>query len=190
MKKGCTILICSLFFFTAVATNVSAQIKSFGEYDIQAGFIYKFISFVKWPEGDVPDETITIGVLGDNPFGDAFEELEGQSLENHIVMIKYFNNTVNYEMLKQCHVLYISKSESKKLKLIIKAINNKPILTISDCDNFIENGGVIGFIKKNSKVAFEINSTSAIEAKLDIRSMLKRIADRVIGQNTTNERRK
>jgi hypothetical protein len=180
MKQRHTIYISAFLLLFAVCTHAIAQSASYSEYDIQAGYIYKFISFIEWPAEKKQQTTITIGIIGNNPFGNAFKEIEGKRIEGHTVVIKYFDSSADYETLDQCQLLYISKSESKHLESILTAVENDPVLTISDSKKFIEKGGVIGFIKKKKKITFEINNVSAEKATLEIRSMLKRIADRVI----------
>ncbi len=180
MKKRNIILIFSILLLVAVVSSDAAQSSSYSEYDIKAGFIYKFISFVQWPKEKEPPKTITIGIIGKSPFGKAFKDVEGKLVEKRTLVIKFFDSKVDYKTLKQCQILYVSKSEDKKLKAILKAVENLPILTVSDSKGFAEKGGCVGFVKQRGKVKFEINNTSAKKAKLVIRSMLKRIAVRVI----------
>lgn len=178
-KRNIRFLWILLLLFPA-APHATAQSESFSEYDIQAAYISKFIPFVEWPQEKIDRETITIGILGKTPFGDAFRELEGQRIGKHTVVIKHLDSRTDYQTLGQCQVLYISASEKRKLPAILKAIETLPILTVSDSKRFVEKGGMIGFLKKKSRLAFEINNTSVKKAQLEIRSTLKRIALRVI----------
>ena len=47
------------------------------EYAVKAAFIRQFFKYVDWPEGTFQDPTdpIVVGVLGENPFGNALEQM-------------------------------------------------------------------------------------------------------------------
>ena len=185
-KVGFLLLLLLLPLLTATQATTA---PCFGEYEIKAGFIYKFISFVSWPKGLPDDDTITIGILGKNPFGDAFKSVDGSTVGSSVVKIKFFSNDANYEELKACQILYISPSEEKKLKDILKAMDHSPTLTVGDSKDFVDKGGMLGFVgKENGRIGIAINSGAASKACLTIRSMLKRIAIRVIdGSDNTEE---
>jgi len=157
--------------------------QSFGEYEIKAGFIYKFISFVSWPANEPDNGTITIAILGRNPFGDAFKSVEGTTVGGRTVKLRFLKSDSDYAELKTCQLLYISSSEEERLEAILKAVQNSPVLTIGDSKGFVETGGIIGFVRKDKEqIGLEINETAADKAGLSIRSMLKRIAVKIIDQ--------
>lgn len=154
---------------------------SYSEYSIKAGFIYKFLSFVTWPANASDDGTITIAIIGNNPFGTAFKAIEGKTVDGRVVNIKFLNSRTDYNELKSCQILYISRSEELNMKNILESLENSATLTVSDSQGFIDQGGMIGFVTKNKdQIGIEINSRSASRAGLTIRSMLKRIAMRLI----------
>ncbi|HAS82788.1 MAG TPA: hypothetical protein DCS43_08985 [Verrucomicrobia bacterium] len=160
---------------------VSSGNESFGEYEIKAGFIYRFLSFVAWPEDQPEGDVITIGILGKNPFGNAFDSIEGSKIGNRVIKIRCFGSDAGIEDLKKCQLLYISASIEKRLQEILKALEGSPALTIGDRGGFIDQGGMIGFVsRENEQVGIEINAAAASRARLTIRSMLKRIAVRII----------
>ena len=53
---------------------------------IKAAYLYKFLFFIKWPEnffiGETLDNEITIGILGDDSFGDHFRSIEGRIIKS------------------------------------------------------------------------------------------------------------
>jgi hypothetical protein len=67
----------------------TASLKQASEYEIKAVYLYNFLLFTDWPKAEDaknddkknPAETICIGILGDNPFGYAFDEVEGETIE-------------------------------------------------------------------------------------------------------------
>ena len=180
-------LLLLMLLISASATNVAMAAPSFAEYELKAGFVYKFLSFVSWPDDQPGDGTITIAILGKNPFGDAFKAVEGSTVGDRVVKIKSFSRDTDYEELKSCQVVYIAASEEKRLKDIFRAIGDSAILTIGDSEKFVDKGGMIGFVKKRKKrkrqkerIGIEINNVAVTRANLEMRSMLKRIAVRII----------
>jgi len=74
----------------------SAQYK---EYEVKAAFIYNFLKFVEWPKEKQtfsPGE-ITIGILGQDPFGAAFDAFKDKQVKDSNVVVRYFDS---YQKLK------------------------------------------------------------------------------------------
>ena len=158
------------------------------EYKVKAAFLYNFIKFVEWPKEKIADSnSITIGIVGENPFGKAFEPLKDKQIKDKNVVIKQFKgmeeskpSSERIEALKRCHVLFVCRSEAKHLGEIIKSIKGHSVLTVGDVEGFLESGGIINFLMEDEKVQFEIHNEAAKQAKLDIRSKLLRLAKRTI----------
>lgn len=149
------------------------------EYEVKAAFLFNFTKFVEWPprafsSGSSP---IVIGVLGENPFGDVLETtVKDQELYGRPITVKFFNSG---EDLKSCHLLFISGSERRAAPDILKQLRQSSVLTVSDMDDFIENGGMIRFIKKENKIRFQINEAAVKgEGNLKISSRLLSLAVR------------
>ena len=158
------------------------------EYKVKAAFLYNFIKFVEWPKEKVADSnSIIIGILGNNPFGKAFEPLKDKQVKNKKIIIKQFKSLEEskqtdeqIEILRDCHLLFICRSETKHLKDIIESVKGYNVLTVGDTKDFLELGGIINFLMEEEKVCFEIHNTAAKRANLDIRSKLLRLAKRTI----------
>ncbi|MBN1764552.1 MAG: YfiR family protein [Sedimentisphaerales bacterium] len=178
------------------------------EYEIKAVYLYNFLQFAAWPEaekdtGTKPDaaqnpapdsekkekdtdalkkNTICIGILGQDLFGESFNEVEEKvipSLKKKLV-IKRFGPYDSKVDITRCHLLFISSSEEKNLKPILAQVKDAPILTVADTAGFIETGGMINLIMKKNKVRWEINLTPVRRAGLRLDSQLIRNAVRVV----------
>lgn len=171
------------------------------EYQVKAAFVYNFIKFVDWPKEKVADsnDSITIGIIGKDPFGKAFEPVKGKRIKNKKLVIKQFPGLEQYkakykdeykDALKKCHILFICSSEKKRLKEIINFIKDSSVLTIGEIEGFLEAGGVINFTMQEQKVHFEVNITAARRAKLKIRSQLLRLAERVVEEKPPEDKKK
>lgn len=157
------------------------------EYELKASLLFKFIPFIEWPESASKNSTLKIGIVGKNPFGRSLDSIDGYKLGTYTIRIAYFNTAANTDQLKQCQILYLATFESAENR-ILAAIAGQPILSIADSEGFTERGGVIEFVKNRSRIAFEINHSSALKSGLNIRSQLLRLAEIVYGDNHSKER--
>jgi len=187
-----------------VGAPLLADTEPSREYQIKAAFLYNFIKFVDWPKEAMPDgnEPITIGVIGKDPFGNAFEPVKDKDVREKKVVVKRFKSIADLkklgesgkdeldrqiEAVKKCQLLFVCSSEKEHLKDIVNAVKHRPVLTVGDTEEFLQSGGIISFVMEDQKVRFEVNLTAAEHAKLKIRSQLLRLAKRVIGQKDAPE---
>ena len=165
---------CLLFlaFVTGLAPRASAQT----EYDLKAVFLCRFAQYVEWPPAAFADTStpITIGILGDDPFGKAIEEAtSGETPQNRKIVVKRFNRA---EDMTPCHILFISRSEKGRLAQLLKALEGKGTLTVGETDQFARQGGMVNFTTQAGKVQFEINPKAAKQVGLKISAQLLRLA--------------
>ena len=156
-----------VWMIAGCGVEVSAQGPGISEYDVKAAFLNKFSQFVKWP-GSRPG--MTVGILGEDAFGDALER-----------MMKV-RRSKRVEDLKGCQIIFISKSERGNIGAILESLAGANILTVGETEGFAKQGGAIGFVLVGSTVRFEINAGAARRAGLNIDSQLLRLAVRVFGQ--------
>ena len=208
MKIRTSILVISAFvLFVAVvsiadkvASKIEADSEANREYQVKAAFLYNFIKFVDWPAEETADANspIIIGILGEDPFGDAFVPVKDTHIKSRKVNVERFksleelkkdasqaetllHNQIN--AIRKCHLLFICSSEKGHLREIIESLKGVPVLTISEMTDFTESGGIIELMMEEGKVCFEINIRVAEKADLKIRSQLLRLAKKVVNEN-------
>lgn len=79
------------------------------------------------------------------------------------------------EDIEACHILFISSSESGRLKEILPALKDRNILTVGDTDGFTRSGGMIQFFTEQNKIRLRINENAAKAVRLTISSKLLRL---------------
>jgi hypothetical protein len=170
-----------LFFSTN--TTVHGQISVAKEYQIKALFLYNFTQFVQWPAHCFSHESapIIIGILGEDPFGSYIDELvKGEVIAKHPLIVERYPTI---EDVGKCHLLFINLKEKDQVRRALNSLHTKPVLTISDADNFAKMGGMIRFIRDNERIRLRINTTAVTEAQLVISSKLLRLSEIVTGNN-------
>jgi len=156
------------------APSTPAQAPS-TEYRLKAAFLYNFLKFVDWPAQAFPrkDTPLTICLAGD-PFGGRLDEIiQGETISGRPVAVRRTKD----EQLQDCHIVYVSRSESQRSAGIIKAAENASILTVGESEDFIAKGGMIRFTEKGNRLHFQINPDAAERASLKVSSRLLRLAD-------------
>jgi hypothetical protein len=161
---------------SVAADSAESKGKLTREYDLKAVFLFNFAQFVEWPAEALPkeDSPLTIGVLGDNPFGTALDEaVRNEKINKHPLEVAYFPDI---KAVRRCHVLFIRASNPARLKAIFADLRGRSILTVGESDAFLGSGGMIRFVTEN-KVRLQINLKAAKQARLKISSKLLRVAE-------------
>jgi hypothetical protein len=160
----------SLFALMCNVFTNPMQAQTANEYQVKAAFIFNFAKFIDWPsdafsEGGV----LVVGVVGDDPFGSALDQLNGNLANGRRLRIRRLRWN---EDLRSCQILFISSSERRHLGKIMDNIRGTSVLTIGDIPQFNQAGGIIKFVIQDDKVRFEINAGAAGQARLKISSKL------------------
>jgi hypothetical protein len=164
-----------LSLIVAIGLKCSAQQPT--EYQIEAAYLYNFARFVAWPSQAFPSTNapMVIGVLGDNVFGNSLQHIiNNRKINGHALQFVQFDTVT---AATNCEILFISASEKNHLSKILVQLQGTSILTVSEADNFIGDGGMIYlFIDEENKVRFQINNDAARKAGLTISSKLLSLA--------------
>jgi hypothetical protein len=168
----------SLIWLLLVGAAGRAQESQPTEYQIKAAFLFNFAKFVQWPPAAFPQKTspIVIGILGESPFHDDLARtIRDKSIDDRPLVIKELRSPAQ---ATQCHILFISTSEKKRLPEILESLKGANVLTVGEMDHFTENGGMINFVLLGKKIHFQINREEATKAGLKISSKLLSLAMR------------
>lgn len=141
-----------------------------GEYDVKAAFIYNFAKFVTW-KNNAP--SLTVCVLGNDPFGAAIDSLTGKTIDNKTVTVR---RIALPQDAASCQMLFVSGSESPQLDPIMAQVQGVPLLTIGDTPGFAQRGVMINFYIDGSKVHFEANIDAIQRGNINVSSQLLKLA--------------
>lgn len=148
------------------------------EYEVKAAFLLDFTKFVAWPPDAFagPRSPLAICVLGDDPFGNALDEMvKGEAVSGHAVTVQRIRRAPES---KACQVLYFATSEREAGKVL--ADLSPGILTVGEGDKFLREGGVIAFVIQDRRVRFDINQAAAERARLMLSSRLMMVAKTIV----------
>jgi len=154
--------------------HVAFALTSAEEYEIKAVYLFNLGNFVKWKE-DVLTKNFEICVFGTDPFGvnlDYVVEKE-QQIQSYNVVIKQLSNL---EGILSCQVLFMSRSAQSQFATVFATIKNKPILTVSDADRFVIQGGMVQFYSLEGKIRLMLDPETIEDSGLKASSLLMKIA--------------
>ncbi|KAA3654488.1 MAG: YfiR family protein [Proteobacteria bacterium] len=150
------------------------------EYQLKAVFLLNFARYVTWPDAALADsEAIDICVLGRDPFGEHLTGLEARQAQGREVKVHF---PAAPEQAGECEVVFVSASEQRRLNAILRELEGRPVLTVSDIEGFVEAGGNIGLVTVDDRIRFDINRNAVSAQHLKLSAQLLKLARRLIGQ--------
>ena len=162
MRAPALILSLAIGFSPAAAQGVSL------EYRAKAAYLYNFVKFVEWPP-EAREGTLNICLAGRNPFGTVLAEtiaqasVDGRRIASRIIL----------EPEPDCHVLFVPDGAPGAY---LRAARGTPTLTVGESPDFLNEGGVIAFVKEKRDVRFAISTEAADRANLRVSSRLLQLA--------------
>lgn len=161
----------------------AAQPPAASEYEVKAEFLHRFAQFVTWPpeafapKGAAPaadDAPLTIGVLGQDPFGAVLDAAVAEArVGGRRFAVRRFKTLAE---LQPCHILFVPAAEETRLPEVLERLRGTPTLTVGESRRFARRGGIIGFVLVEGRLRFEINESAAEQARLKVSSQLLRLA--------------
>jgi hypothetical protein len=169
-----------IFLLVTLFPNVAhAQKEVPLEYRLKATFLCNFTKFVTWPPETLAaeDAPLKITIVGEDPFGSALDDLVSKAPAHQRPLVIERRNWS--QDLRHCQVLFISRSEKRRLNAILSGLKGASVLTASEIEHFSDLGGMIGFVFDQDRVRFEINLEVAVQARLQLSSPLLMLATTV-----------
>ena len=164
-------------------------------------YLLNFTEYVEWPASAFANAKapIVIGVIGEDPFGEALTKQAAEHRGPRRVEVRRFKGIREFRgqetpgrrqdeleakkrakrrELRACHVLYVSQSEDELLSEVFGAVRKAPVLTVGEKPAFARQGGVIDFFRAHPdpRLRFEINLAAAKAANLKVSSKLLALA--------------
>ncbi len=169
----------TVFVLLIVSLSTAAQSSVPMEYRIKANFLATVPNFIDWPEDafSSAQAPILVCILGEFSFGInlalAVRDVmpHGRRVE---VQLKHKD-----QELRSCHVLFVSRSETKRYEKVLLSVQGADVLTIGETEDFLNAGGALSLLFERETLRFEVNLTAANSAHLKISSRLLALARHV-----------
>ena len=141
---------------------------------LRAAFLYNFAKFTEWPADRPPNGPLTLCVLDDSGVEGALNDLVGNSTINGRAVI--ISTKVTGARLRTCHLLYVGETTAGRASAILDELLGAPVLTVSNGDDFVRLGGIVGLFLEEGRMRFAINPDAAQRAGVRLSSRLLQLA--------------
>jgi YfiR/HmsC-like len=174
------IAVCASTSFASAQTATAPALK--------AAFLYNFAKFTEWPaDALAPGEPLLLCVINDRAVGETLVDLtKGRNIEGHALVVSTMKP--DSAVLTLCGVIYTSGLGATRSSALLESVAGKPILTVSDLDNFAQLGGVAGFFVEKGTMRFAINLDAAQRGGIHLSSKLLSLA-RIVKDDRNAARR-
>lgn len=167
-----------LYGHSSYAADAAPSLKA---YQLKAVFLLNYGKYIRWPNSAFHNDqsSFLICVLGESPFRGALDAaVEGERIRGREVEVRY---SFLAENLGTCHALFIARSERPRLSFLLERLKGLPVLTVSDVEDFIEQGGQIQFYTDEDNIRFALHLGRLRELGLEPNANLLRISRVVKG---------
>ena len=148
------------------------------ELRVKSAFIYNFTKYITWQEfpGNSDADSLRICVVRDRDVYDLMREtIARKPSQGRIVDVVLLRDRVD---MRDCHVAYVP--ESRTTQDWRSELQSTGLVTVGEGSQFVDDGGVFGFVIVDDKIRFEINLALAERKGLKISSKLLSLAKRVV----------
>lgn len=142
---------------------------------VKAAFLRNFAHYVNWPDHAFAEDTASwrIGILGPDPFGDVLEAVfEGRTEQGRPFEVFRADRP---EQLPPCHIVFVAYGDAARRRAGLAALKNKPVLTVGDGLEFLQDGGIIGF-QVADRVKMSVNLDQARAVALTIQTKMLEVS--------------
>lgn len=161
------------------AALVLAVPTSFGEVtteaQLKAAYLVNFLKYVEFPGSRT---TVNLCLFGRDSLGPYLASYEGRQIGGRELHIRKVSSP---EQLTDCQELFIPDTDEARVAAVLRWADKQAILTVSDSETFIRDGGAIAIFRAEGRLQFEINTDALNRANLKASSQMLRLARQVTG---------
>jgi hypothetical protein len=168
----------------AAAADPAPQTPS----QVEAAYLRNFARYVTWPDGAFrePHAPWQIGVLGRDRFGDVLEQtLRGRSEQDRLFEVRRAHSV---EALRDCQIVFVGYDDAPRRRAALAELRGRPVLTVGDADGFLEEGGIVQFVVRDT-VQMSINLDPARAGALKIQTKMLEVSVAVVENGVSRVQR-
>lgn len=144
---------------------------------VKAAYLFRFASYVEWPDSVKVEGPFVIGVIGAEDVAVHLEHLlTGMTVQGRAAKVRRVRTP---DDIAGVHILYVGQAVFRSARPMRLRAVGKPILLVTDSHDGLQGGGVINFVEVNRNLRFEISLAAAERSGLKIDSALLAVAVRV-----------
>ena len=138
---------------------------------VKAAIVFKLTKFISWPE---KKQTLALCIIGQGAINSEIHKSNHKFSLGRRISVTHKKPSAS--LSKLCDLIYIHNTKSAAILEVINKLQDKPVLTISDSQNFANQGGVIELFRAGSRIRFAINQKVVQNIGLTINPQLMGLA--------------
>ena len=149
------------------------------ERTVKAAFLYKFLGYAEFPPGSFSDGAapLAIGVIGADELAAELNRIvAGRTVMARPVVVRIFREG---DMPSGVHLLFIGGADGARVRSVLRAVRDAPLLSVSEADNGLLYGSVINFKIVDERVRFDVSLDAAERNSVKLSSRLLTVANHV-----------
>jgi len=174
-------LLCGLLCFVLLPTiDLKAQDTPKLGFASEANYLANIPKFVEWPAAAFPSDSapLQVCIFAGKEFADSVQQLvKDERIHGRRVVIRLSPKPAE---LSNCHVLYLATLPQTPERAFLTRVEGKPVLTIGESANFLDQGGMIQFFFRDS-LHMNVNFQAATPLGLKMDPALLSLASTVRG---------
>ena len=147
------------------------------EYQQKAARICGFLNHVEWPKRKflAPDTPFIVGIYGTDQISEFLREaVQSRQVKGRSVQVRAIADLAE---IPSCHVLFVSRSETDRVRKILAEARREGVLTVGESQEFTRSGGVVQFVTVAEKVIYLVDRTNASREGLRLDGFMLRFSD-------------
>lgn len=167
------ILLVGIVFNQCSVAAPSSEIQT-----LSVAYLYNFMKLSEWPPEAHTNELI-LCITQEGELAKELDSLAGKEAQNHTLRIK---RLIQGDNANECQLLFLP-SEEKPLRIQawINTLKDVPVLTVSDLEGFLDQGGMIALVNDGVRLRFEVDLGRVEHTGIKLSSKMLQIAREVRG---------
>jgi len=152
---------------------MSAAAQTAQEHEVKAAFLFRFLSFMEWPQAS--SAPIVIGFVGAEEIAAELERLvPGRAAQGRPVAVRRLKPG---ESPAGVHVVMVGRGEAERIAPLAK----QGAFVVGESEIALDRGAAINFLVDDGKVRFEVSLPAAERSRVRISSRMLAVAYNVRG---------
>lgn len=162
-----------LVIITFSSGSTLAQTKNYKAYSL---FIYNFMKYTNWPEGD--GGSLKVGIMGDSKiFEHLSESTKDKNINGRAIEVLVIDKTTT---LEDMDLVFIPFGKSSSTSNIVENTAQKPIIVVTEREDQIKKGACIAFtISNDGRLSFILNDQELADRNIKIANTLRSLATKI-----------
>jgi hypothetical protein len=148
----------------------AAELPTRKAHEVMANDLRLLPAYVEWPTNTFagPEEPWRLGILGTDPFGEILEKaLQDRKAAGRSFEIWHAGKLSD---LPPCEIIFIAGKDAGEIKKVMRQLGSRPVLTVSEHDNFLALGGMIQLQKRNAvRILIDLDHARAAQLKIPVK---------------------